>query len=309
MAGKISLSDSWRIHDRAASPVSAADLDQRGEFDRAGSDPVQASRFERASGRKLCDRRDSPFDSRKRSRPIRRKRRDGAQQSLRIRMSGRTKDIGLTAELDQIARVHDGDAIGNVRDHGEIVRNEKHRQSKFLAQIVEQIENLLLDGDIKRGSRLVGNQQLRTIDNGHGNHDALAHASGELVRIAAGALLGLGDGNVAHAFNCSAPCFGFGNAVMSEYRFRDLLADTHHGIERSHRLLENHGDARPAKLTQLIGGQNGQMHRDAVPILISDFSCDQSGWRKQAHDGERGYGFSRARFANQAQYFARCDGE
>ncbi len=164
------------------------------------------------------------------------------------------KYIGLRAQFDQIAGVHDGDAIGNVRYNGEIMRDEEHRQSEFAAKIVEQVENLLLDGDIERGRGFVGNQQLRTIDDSHGDHDALAHASGELMRIAAGALLGVGNGNLAHAFDRSLPGFGFGDAVVSEDSFGDLLANTHDRIERGHGLLKNHGKARAAKLTQLIGG-------------------------------------------------------
>src|SRR5208283_56301 len=150
-------------------------------------------------------------------------------------------NVGLGAEFYQTAGVHDGDAIGDVRNDGEIVRDEEHRQSEFVAKVVEQVEDLLLYGDIERGGGLVGDEQLRTVDDGHGDHDALAHASGELVRIAAGPLLGVGDGNVAHAFDRATPCFRFGDAVVSQHSFRDLLADTHDWVEGGHRLLKNHG--------------------------------------------------------------------
>ena len=161
---------------------------------------------------------------------------------------------------------------------GEIVRDEEHRQSKFVAKVVQQIEDLLLYRHIERGGRLVGNQQLRTIDDGHRNHDALPHASRELMRIAAGALLGVGNGNVAHAFDRSLPGFCFGDAVVSEDGFRDLFADAHDRVEGGHRFLENHGDARAAKLAQLLGGQCGQMRGQAVAILKSDFAGDR--WRQ-----------------------------
>ena len=207
-------------------------------------------------------------------------------------MGRRVENVGLRAELDQVAGVHDGDAIGDVRDDGEIVRDEEHRQSEFVAEIVEQIEDLLLDRDVERGSGLVRDEQLRAVDDGHGNHDALAHASRELVRIAAGALLGVGNGDVAHAFDRSSPCFRFGNAVVSEDGFRDLFADAHDRVEGGHRFLENHGNARATKLAQLIGGQFGQMRGQAVAILKSNFAGDDGGGREQSHDGKRGDGFS-----------------
>ena len=135
------------------------------------------------------------------------------------------------------------------------MRDEEHRQSIFAAQLVEQVENLLLDGDIERGGGLVGDEQLRTVHDGHGDHHALPHASRKLVRITAGALVRFVDGEVAHAFDSSMPCFGFRDAVMGQHGFGDLLAHAHHWIERGHRLLKNHGDARAAKLAQFIGGQ------------------------------------------------------
>ena len=99
------------------------------------------------------------------------------QQSLSIRMSGRVEDIGLGAKFDEASGVHDSDAIGYVRNDSQIVRDEEHGESELVAQLVEQIENLLLDGDIERGGRLVGNEELRAVDDGHGNHHALPHAN------------------------------------------------------------------------------------------------------------------------------------
>ena len=94
-----------------------------------------------------------------------------------IRMSGSPKISALRSQFDEITRVHDGDAVGNVRDHSQIVRYEEHRQSKFMPQIGKQVEDLLLDRDVKRGGGFVRNaEQLRTVDDGHRDHDALPHA-------------------------------------------------------------------------------------------------------------------------------------
>ena len=257
--------------------------------------------------------RDGAFDGREGNAAICRKSGDGAQQALGVGMSGGVENVGLGAEFYQTAGVHDGDAIGYMRNDGEIVRDEEHRQSEFVAEVVEQVEDLLLDGDIESGGGLVGDEQLRTVDDGHGYHDALAHASGELVRIAAGALAGIGDSNVAHAFDRSMPGFGFRDAMMSEDGFGDLVADAHDGVEGGHGLLEDHGNARAAKLAQPIGWQLGEMRGDTVvvlkTVLKSDFAPDDGSGREQAHDGERGDGFSGAGFADQAEHFAGGDGE
>ncbi len=51
------------------------------------------------------------------------------------------------------------------------------------AQVREQFENLRLHGDIERRGGLVGDEQGGAVDDGHGDHDALALASGELMRV------------------------------------------------------------------------------------------------------------------------------
>ena len=286
---RLCLSNSRRIHDWAACPVSDTDFDQRGDRDGACCDAVRATGFEPASRRKLGDRRHGAFDSREGKGAVGRERGNGAQQALGIGMSGRAENVGLCTEFDQAAGVHDGYAIGDVRDDGEVVRDEEHRQSKFVAKVVEQVENLLLDGDIKRSSGFVGNEQLRAVDDGHGDHDTLAHSSRNLVRIAAGSLLRVGDGNVAHAFDGSAPGFGFRDTVVSEHGFGNLVADAHDGVEGGHGLLEDHGDAQAAKLAQRIGGQAGELRGEAAVLLRaipkSDLARDHGRRGKQAHDG------------------------
>ena len=58
--------------------------------------------------------------------------------------------------------------------------------------------------------------------------------------------------------------------MMSQHGFGDLVADAHDRIERGHGLLEDHGDARAAKLAQLIGGQRGEMRGAAVVLDHSE---------------------------------------
>ena len=59
--------------------------------------------------------------------------------------------------------------------------------------LLEQVEDLRLHGDVERGGRLVGEQQLRAARERDGDHHALAHAAGQLVRVLVEAPLGLGD--------------------------------------------------------------------------------------------------------------------
>jgi hypothetical protein len=100
---------------------------------------------------------------------------------------------GLGAGLfDDLAMLHDGYAIGYLRDHGEIVRDEEHGEVVGSAQIIEELQDLGLNGDIEGGGGFVGDEQTGAVDEGHRDEDSLALAAGELVGIVADAALRLG---------------------------------------------------------------------------------------------------------------------
>src|ERR1700722_15946068 len=82
----------------------------------------------------------------------------GQQKPASIRMSRRLKDFLLTREFNQTSRIHYSHAIGNLRNHSEVVRDEEHGQAKLGAQLSEKLEDLRLNGDVQRGSRFIGDQ-------------------------------------------------------------------------------------------------------------------------------------------------------
>ena len=60
---------------------------------------------------------------------------------------------------------------------------DDQRGVELALQVAHQVEDLRLHGDVQRGGRLVGDQQLGVAGQRHGDHRALAHAAGELVRV------------------------------------------------------------------------------------------------------------------------------
>ena len=67
-----------------------------------------------------------------------------AEQSLRRRL------------FNDLAALHNGYAIGDLGDDGEVVRDEEHGKIMSLAQVFQQLEYLCLNGDVERGGGLVG---------------------------------------------------------------------------------------------------------------------------------------------------------
>ena len=60
-------------------------------------------------------------------------------------------------------------------------------------QLLHQPQDLRLRRHVERGRRLVGDQDLRVVDERHRDHHALAHAARELVRVVVDALVGARD--------------------------------------------------------------------------------------------------------------------
>ena len=74
-------------------------------------------------------------------------------------------------------------------------------RSSSRCMVREDAEDLLLDGHVQRGRRLVAEDEARVAGERHGDHHALAHAAGELVRVRAIPPFGVGDADAAHQFD------------------------------------------------------------------------------------------------------------
>ena len=78
---------------------------------------------------------------------------------------------------------HHRDAVGDVIDHREVVRDEQIGEPELFLQINQQVEDLRLDRNVERRDRLVADQQIGPQRQGAGDADALALSAGEAVRI------------------------------------------------------------------------------------------------------------------------------
>ena len=138
----------------------------------------------------------------------------------------------------------------------------------------------------------------------HRDHDALAHAAGELVRIFVDALLGRGDMDAAQQLDRALARRAPRAAAMAQDGLDDLIADGEARIERGHRLLEDHREPVAAQVAQRLVG-----HVEQIEAVETDRAGDFGGmFRQQAHDGERGDALAAAGFADQAQRRAVGDG-
>ena len=92
------------------------------------------------------------------------------------------------AELDDLAEVHHRDAMGDVLHDAQIVRDEQLAQSQLLLEILQQVEELGLHGQVERAGRLVEHHEIGSHGQRARDGDALALSAAELVRVAQGHL-------------------------------------------------------------------------------------------------------------------------
>ena len=111
--------------------------------------------------------------------------RERAQQAERVRMSRAPVQLAGGSRFHQPARVHHRDGVGDLDQQRQVMGDEQDREAEPVAQRHQLVENLALGDDVQRGRRLVHDQDLRVERHRHGDHDALPHAAGQLVRVAA----------------------------------------------------------------------------------------------------------------------------
>ena len=77
------------------------------------------------------------------------------------------------------------DAIRNIFDHGKIMCDKQIRGSCLLLDILHQVNDLCLNGNVQRRDTLICNDQFRVHDQRSRNSDTLSLSTGKLMRITA----------------------------------------------------------------------------------------------------------------------------
>ena len=143
----------------------------------------------------------------------------------------------FVADLDDPAEVHDRDAVGDVADEREVVRDEEVGQPEVALQRLEQVDDLRADRHVERRDRLVEHDHLRVERERAREADALPLAAGELVREAVRVLGAEADG-AQQLVDAAAALPSLVQAVDAQ-RLGDDLAHRHARVQRRVRILED----------------------------------------------------------------------
>ena len=230
---------------------------------------------------------------------------NGRKQAPGIGVLGCLEDVAHRAPIDDCAIVHHHHPIGGVGHHAQVVGDQQEAHAEFLLQLLQQCQDLRLDGDVERRRRLVGDQQCWLQRQRHGDHHPLPLAAGELVRVVVDPTRGVRDADpVEQPHSRLAQIAGM--APVRLEALGDLPADRVDRVEMRQRVLEDHRDApavdvaalRPAHRQQIMALEENAAAGDVAGRAVDD-----------VHDGRRGHALAGAAFAEDRQCLAGIEME
>ncbi|MNS62629.1 hypothetical protein D3C72_956980 [compost metagenome] len=210
------------------------------------------------------------------------------------------ENLVRTALFHLVAAIHHQHPVGHFRHHAHIVRDEDHPHVHLFLQLTDQLQNLGLNRHVERRGRFIRNQQLRLARQRHRDHHPLPHPARQLVRIAVQ----------------NGPRLGNAHPLQHAQRFRtrrrriqtlvqlqglgNLVARREAGVQRRHRLLENHRHVRTAHALQRRVRRVRQVQHLAIAAAQEHVAIDDlaAAIFHQAHQRQRRHRLARARFAH-----------
>ena len=192
------------------------------------------------------------------------------------------------------------------------MRDEEDGHAELILQVAHDVEDLRLGGDVEGGGGLVSDEQARAAGEGHGDHDALAHAAAELVAIGIQQARRLRE---AHAVQQLDGIFGglrLAGIAMQADGLDHLVADSVHRAERGHRFLEDDGDLAPAQIAGFLafGVKTGDIERSVGVAIPEDLALVDAPWPlHHVEDGAGGDALATARFTDDAERLAVLQAE
>ena len=165
---------------------------------------------------------------------------DRSQQRLRVGMPHGSEDLFGRGRLDDSSRIHDADPVGPAGHDSHVVGDQQSRHAQAILQIVEQGQDLGLDRDVQGRRRLVGEQHLRLAGQRDGDHHPLTHPAGQLVRVVAQPVPGMGQADQLEHLQRAGVGLGSGPSAVQPHGLGHLLADRLCRVQRRLRVLEDH---------------------------------------------------------------------
>ena len=209
-------------------------------------------------------------------------------------MKGLTIELVGMTHLDHLPRVHHRGVVGKFTTGGNVVGNEDEAGLCFAFDRLQHVHDVRLSEHIQRRRRLIENHHIRHGNQGHRQGRALAHASAELEGVAVEKIHW--HPNPMEDL-LSRPAGGRQalRPPMGEQRFRHLVSDPDHWIQRIHGALRNPGQPDPPHLLPKLFFRE-RHHIQTIQPNASAVASHVSG--QETQDGTRQRTLAAAALAN-----------
>ncbi len=186
-----------------------------------------------------------------------------------------------------------------------VVRDQHDGRARAFLHFQHQVEDLRLDGHVERRRRLVGDEDRRRACHRDRDHDALAHAAGQLVRIFAGAPAGLRDSHQRE--HLDRPVHGratrgrrWCSATVSAI-WRPTVITGLRLVIGSWKII----DIRLPRIARIAAGSSASSSSPSNRMLPETMRPGRP--RNQPHDGQRGDRLAAAALADDPQRLASLE--
>jgi hypothetical protein len=224
------------------------------------------------------------------------------EERFRVWMPRALKEVPRCRQFYDLPDVHDGNSRRNEFNDGEVMRYKQVRQIEPLLQILEEIQDLRLDGHIESRDRFIGDNELRIERKRPCDTYALSLPSGKRVRVSS-QILAVEIDQLHEFTDPILKLLARGNPI-DEQRLTDCFKNCHSGIQRGKRILKNELHML-SKSSQFSLWQVVYAHVTARQMK-NDFSCCRS---HRAQNKPSGRSFPAATLPDQGKRFALWNGK
>ncbi len=160
------------------------------------------------------------------------------------------EQVGTFGRFYNCSASHDGNPIRNIRDDTKIVTDENYAHSFPCPNFIYKIENLSLDRCIKRGCRLVSDEEFRAGHQGKSDHYSLTQPTGKLMGVLRQTARGIPNSDrFKHFRNLPPRVFGPLHPVLAQ-NFIEMGSDRPYRVQAVPGVLKHGAYFFPAQVTQ-----------------------------------------------------------
>jgi hypothetical protein len=141
-------------------------------------------------------------------------------------------------DLHDPAKIEHHHSVRHDLHDGKIVADKHQGESQFALEILKQVYDFSLDGDVQSGHRFVRNNKARLRGKCAGDGHALPLTAGEGTRVAPEMLAR--ESHLSQQANCGVFSLGFREAAMETQGLQQGIAYCHAGVEARIGILKDH---------------------------------------------------------------------